>query len=231
MTISQLVRFKLLSTLPRKHLQRIRALAVTRDFEAGQQIFSKADTAHHIFFVVSGQVKIFCQSASRKRKTFAYFGPGDIFGEMGVLLDTSRSASAVSVAKSRLLILSTKDFRRFLLSDPGVTLKLLKTVAERLRFADEEIESLLFRNILGRVSKAVHDLGCHHGVWRRRGLVLRQRYTHQELADLVGTTREPLSRALASLRRAGLLEMQEGRIRIPNPKKLESLIRTSAGNS
>lgn len=231
MTISQLVRFKLLSTLPKRHLRRIRALALTRDFEAGQQIVGKGDTAHHIFFVVSGQVKIFCQSSARKRKTFAYFGPGDIFGEMGVLLDTSRSASAVAVERSRLLILNNKDFRRFLLSDPGVMLKLLKTVAERLRFADEEIESLLFRNILGRVSKAVHDLGCHHGVLHRRGLVLRQHYTHQELADLVGTTREPLSRALATLRRAGLVEMEAGHIRIPNPKKLESLIRTSVATS
>ncbi|HAH07271.1 MAG TPA: hypothetical protein DCM05_12235 [Elusimicrobia bacterium] len=229
MTISQLVRFKLLSTLPRRQLRRLRALAVTREFAPGQLIFSKCEAARHIFFVVSGQVRIYCQSAARKRKTYAYLGPGSIFGEMGVLLDSPRTASAQAVGKARIMVVRAKDFKNYLLSDSQASLKLLKTMAERLRHADEEIEGLLFRNILGRVSKAVHDLGCHYGTPHQRGLLLSQHYTHQELADLVGTTREPLSRALATLRRAGLIDVDGGRLFIPNRKKLESLIRASAG--
>jgi CRP-like cAMP-binding protein len=229
MTISQLVRFRLLSTLPKSQLRRLRALASTKDFAPGELIFSKSEAAHHIFFVASGQVRIYCQSAARKRKTYAYLGPSDIFGEMGVLLDSPRSASAQAVGACRLLILNKRDFVRFLLSDTKTMLKLLKTIAMRLRHADEEIESLLFRNVLGRVSKAVHDLGCHYGAPHQKGILLSKHYSHQELADLVGTTREPLSRALATLRRAGLIDMDGGRLFIPNRKKLESLIRSSAG--
>jgi CRP/FNR family transcriptional regulator len=229
MTLSQLVRFRLLSTLSAKQLRRIRALSSTRDFSAGEHIFGKSETAKHIFFVGSGQIKIYCRSAARKSKTFAYLGPGDIFGEMGVLLGAPRSASAQAVVKSRLLILRNRDFQKFLLSDAGVTLKLLKTVAERLRRADEEIEGLLFGNMLCRVSKAVLNLSSSGQTPRRKGLLIKQRYSQQELADLVGTTREPLSRALAALRRADLIDVQGGHIRIVDADRLQSLIRTCAG--
>ncbi|MFA6028739.1 MAG: Crp/Fnr family transcriptional regulator [Elusimicrobiota bacterium] len=227
MTLSQLHRFALLRTLPKTQLQRILKLAKTRDFAAGQLVFSKSETANHIFFVVSGRVKIYCQSPARKRKTFAYLSAGDIFGEMGLLLHAPRSASAQAVIPSRLLIIRNRDFERFLLSDPNVTLTLLRTVAERLRHADDEIESLLFRNILGRVSKTLHDLAAHCGRPQRRGVLLQERYTHQELADLVGTTREPLSRALAMLRSAQIVDTHEGRFFIPDPKKLAGMIRDS----
>lgn len=229
MTFSQLLRFRLLSTLPAKHLRRIRALSLTREFAAGEHIFGKSDSAEHIFFVVSGQVKIYSRSPARKSKTFAYLGPGDIFGEMGVLLDAPRSASAQAVTKCRVLILRNTDFRRFLLSDAGVTLKLLKTVAERLRRADEEIESLLFGNMLCRVARAVLNLSSRGGLGKRGRPALQQRYTQQELADMVGTTREPLSRALGALRRARLIDTRGGRIQIMDPHRLEALLRTCVG--
>ncbi|MFA6092895.1 MAG: Crp/Fnr family transcriptional regulator [Elusimicrobiota bacterium] len=228
MTLSQLHQFALLRTLPKIQLRRLLAQARTRDFKVGEPVFKKSEAADHIFFVVSGRVKIFCQSPARKRKTFAYLGAGDIFGEMGALLNGPRTASALAVAPSRLMILHNRDFRKFLLSDPNVTYSLLRTMAERLRSADEEIESLLFRNILGRVSKTLHDLARHCGKPYRRGLLLRERYTHQELADLVGTTREPLSRALTLLRNASLIEVREGNFFVPDLVKLSGLIRDAA---
>ncbi len=228
--IQHISRFPLLRSLRPKDLKRIMAFTKMRDFPKGSQIFTKSESADHMFVVLGGRVKIYSQSNTRKRKTFAYLGPGDFFGEMAVLLDHVRSASAQAVADSSLLMIHRRDFHRFLLSDPDVTFQLLKTVSDRLRRADEEIENLLFRNILGRVSKALYDLAGRCGRRFRKGLILDERYTHQELADLVGTTREPLSRALAMLRRADLVGTAEGRIFIPYPKKLESLIRSSSAN-
>jgi CRP-like cAMP-binding protein len=230
-TLSPVCRYAPLRYLPRKHLSELLKYASTREFQAGQMIFSKHETADYIFVVESGRVKIYVESASRKRKTFAYLGPGDIFGEMAVLLDAPRTASAKASEPSRVLILHKDDFRRFLLSNAEATLHLLHTVAARLRRTDEEVCNLLFRNVLGRVSKTLFDLASAYGRAQGRGLVLSRHYTHQDLADLVGTTREPLCRALASLKRAGIIEPTDRGIFIPDPRKLEALIAGSLGGS
>ncbi|HBL17545.1 MAG: hypothetical protein A2X36_04630 [Elusimicrobia bacterium GWA2_69_24] len=226
MPIKSLRRFGLLRTLPLSELRRIARISRMDSFPAGTLIFRKSETAHNMFVVLAGRVKIFSRSGSKKRKTFAYLGPGDFFGEMAVIDNKQRSASAEAVEATRLLIIRKADFRRLLLSDARLCFSMLRAFSARLRQADDEIESLLYRNILGRVAKALHDLANAERIGTGR-LVLRQRYTHQELADLVGTTREPLSRALSILRESGLVESRDGRIVIREPQKLETLIHNS----
>ena len=109
-------------------------------------------------------------------------------------------------------------------SEPKLAFYLLRTVCERLRQANEEIESLLFRNMLGRVSRTLSLLGAR-GRRFQGGRLLKESYTKSELADLVGTTREPLTRAMASLRRAGHVDVLQGRIFIRDPRRLAALCR------
>jgi len=225
-----LKKIPLFRNLRASDLNRVRAIAKVQEFSPGSIIINKTEKAQHMFLVLSGRVKIFCYSNARKRKTFAYLGAGEFFGEMAVIVDKDRSAYVEAVDACRLIIIRKADFRSLLTSDARLCFNLLKAVSERLRRADEEIESLLFRNILGRVAKLINDLAKGRGSKRfRDGLLLRQKYTHQELADLIGTTREPLSRALAMLRRADLVDSQNGLIHIIDPKKLQNLIHTSVG--
>jgi CRP/FNR family transcriptional regulator, cyclic AMP receptor protein len=212
-----------LSALPKKDLERIYKIAKTREFRPGEPIFTKAEAAEHMFVVLSGRVKIFTHSSGKKRKTFAYLLPGEFFGEMALLEGKTRSASAQAVDPSRILLIGKAEFKRLLISDPDLTYYLLRTVSERLRRANEEIEDLLFRNILGRVSKALFDLGRRHGKAEGPSVTLGDKYTHQELADLVGTTREPLTRALSTLRRANLIDVRDGRYLIKDAAKLGAL--------
>lgn len=226
MLLAHLKRFGLIGLLPAAAQRRLLAISRQENFGPGDRIFSKADAAEHMFVVISGRVKIFLSRGSRRRKTFAYLGAGDFFGEMAVITGKSRSASAEAVDATSLLLIRKNDFRRIIEADPKLCLYMLSAVSERLRLADEEIEDLLFRNVLGRVAKALRDLG--RGL--RRGdppFELPRRYTHQELADMVGTTREPLSRALAALRRAGLIDMHERRVTLLDPAKLDQIISAS----
>ena len=224
---THLKRFSLLSRLAPKELKRIHALSKEVSFKAGQMIFQKAEDGAQMFVVLSGRIKIFSRSGWKKRKTFAYLEEGDFFGEMAVIEDKTRSAAAMAVEASRLLLIPKRDFRSLLLSDAKLTFALLRAVSERLRASNEEIESLLFRNILGRVAKMLYDLS---GAKRRRQtgpLTIPQRYTHQDLADLVGTTREPLSRALTILRKGDFVTTKNGLFVLPDPKRLESLIQSA----
>jgi len=212
-----------LSALSAKHLQEVYRLAEEVSVHTRQSLFAKRQDSDAMYIVLSGRIKIFTNSASKKRKTFAYLTEGEFFGEMSLLEGTTRSAAASAVEPSRLLMIRKKDFQRLLASDPKLALYLLQTVCERLRRANEEIEGLLFRNILGRVAKAMLELGRRSGEAHGTALILKDRYTQQELADVVGTTREPLTRALSTLRRAGLVAQHEGRYTIPAPEKLAGL--------
>jgi len=221
---TQLKNFALLAKLPPAELKRIHALSKELSFKAGQMIFQKSESGAQMFVVLEGRIKIFSRSGWKKRKTFAYLEKGDFFGEMAVIEDKARSAAAMAVSPSKLLLIPKKDFKKLLMSDAKLIFDLLKAVSDRLRKANEEIESLLFRNILGRVAKTLFDVA---GAKKRRGsgpIIIKQRYTHQDLADLVGTTREPLSRALAILRKGEFVSTKDGLIVLPDPNRLEALI-------
>lgn len=212
----------LLSQLTSRDLKEVYKISRISEYGPGERIFSKSEAAQQMFIVLSGRVKIFTISPGRKRKTFAYLQPGDFFGEMALLEGKTRSASADAVTYSRLLVIRKLDFKRLLASDPDLTYYLLRTVCERLRRTNEEMESLLFQNILGRVAKTLCNLS-KRGEKLDEGLILSEPYTQQELADIVGTTREPLTRALTTLRRAQYIDTRGGRYWIKNPVKLEAL--------
>jgi len=215
-------RIHFVSALPPAELRRITRIATKQDFRAGEIIFSKAASGNRMFVVISGRVRIFTSSEAKKRKTFAYLSPGDFFGEMALVDGHTRSASAQAVEDSRLAVIGKSDFKGLLLSEPKLCFFLLRTVSERLRQANEEIENLLFRNMLGRVSGTFHAL-LRRGRKFRGGVLLKNQYSQQELADMVGTTREPLSRALSTLRRAQILDMHHGLYFIRDPQRLAEL--------
>ncbi|MBI5239311.1 MAG: Crp/Fnr family transcriptional regulator [Elusimicrobia bacterium] len=222
MDLKLLRRIHFLNALPPAELRRIARLAREEDFRAGETIFVKSESGGRMFIVSSGRVRIFTSSSAKKRKTFAYLSPGDFFGEMALVDGHTRSASAQAVADSRLVVIRKSDFKDLLLSDPKLTFFLLRTVSERLRQANEEIENLLFRNMLGRVSGTLNAL-VRRGRKFRGGVLLKDHFTQQELADMVGTTREPLSRAISTLRRAQILDMHRGHYFIRNPRRLSDL--------
>lgn len=220
-----LKRIPFLSALSPAHLREVYRLAREIDVPAGAPVFAKRQDADAMFIVLSGRVKIYTDSAGRKRKTFAYLTEGEFFGEMALVEGLPRTASAQAVEDSRLMLIYKKDFERLLVSDPRLSLYLLKTLCARLRHANEEIEGMLFRNVLGRVAKVVLELAQRSGEpWNSGGRALTRKFTQQELADLVGTTREPLTRALSSLRRAGLVATTaDGRYAVPATDKLAGL--------
>ncbi|MBI5200089.1 MAG: Crp/Fnr family transcriptional regulator [Elusimicrobia bacterium] len=224
MSLALLRSSPLLRSLPPAALRRVLKFARWREFPAGMDVFTKYDQASHLFIIGRGRVKIFSASAGKKRKTFAYLGVGKFFGEMALLEGRERSASAQAVEDTQLLLIHKRDFKAMLLEDSKLAVTLLHVLSDRLRRANEEIEGLMFRNVLGRVSKTLITLAEQSGKRWRGGMLIGGKFTHQELADLVGTTREPLSRALAALRRADLVEVRHGQLFLRDPRKMRDLV-------
>ncbi len=176
--------------------------------------------------LVSGRVKIYT-SAGAKSKTFALLDPGDFFGEMALLGEPTRSASARAILDTELLVLQRKDFFRFLKDDATLTLTVLQTLCSRLRRADKEIEMLTFQNVIGRTALTLTELETKYGKPHAGGGVLIDAdITQQELADLIGTAREMVTRVLTKFRKISAIafDKSSGKIVVVNREKLKNCI-------
>lgn len=201
-------------------LKRIASISKLQTFAKGAQILSKADAGKHLFVVQKGKVKIFTTSDQRKRKTFAYVGPGQFFGEMALLDGKVRSASAQAAEKTELIMIGKEAFKELIDRDTKFTFSLLRTMVTRLRLANEEIERLLFSNIVGRLAQKILDLSGAKPDKAGKPVTL----TRQEMADFVGTTREPLTRAIGLLKRRGSIVLKGGKIVVADYAKLADLL-------
>lgn len=208
----------------RRELSKIHRIARLRRFRKEELIFSKQQSGSSLFIVVAGGVKIYAVSRTGRTKTFAFLKRGDFFGEMALLNGKIRSASAQAMRDTELLMLHKRDFRRLLQSESHLTLKVLRTLSERLRRANQEIESLTFQNVLGRVIGVLLDLSRRHGKKTAQGVLIRLEMTQQELADLTGTARELITRALGTLRKTGCIENQDNHLLIRDPNKMRSFL-------
>lgn len=218
MTAKILRKVSFFSHLRNLELHRIMSIASSKKYKAGEIIFSKEQIGNHLFVVKSGSVKIYTSPGFARKKTFAYLNEGNFFGEMALLGGRVRSASAQAITDCELLVIPREKFKKIISTDIEFTLGMLHTLSERLRMANREIESLLFQNVLGRLVRTLVDL-C--GAKRQCPITLE--LSQRELADFVGTTREPLSRALAMLKRSEMVDSGNKRIIVKNLSRLKAI--------
>ena len=221
-----LSRVSLLKGLSSKLLSKISSYAHFHHYRRGERIFSEDSSGECLYVLVSGRVKIYTSAGSRS-KTFALLEPGDFFGEMALLGEPTRSASARAILDTELLVLQRKDFHRFLKDDSVLTLTVLQTLCSRLRRADKEIEMLSFQNVIGRTAITLAELETKYGKPAQGGGVLIDAdLTQQELADLVGTAREMVTRVLSRFRKMNAISFEKptGKIIVLNRDKLKNCI-------
>ncbi len=205
-------------------LQVIGRIAKTREMKKGETIFSKSSPGDSLYIVSKGRVKIFIQSATGKTKIFDYLEPGDFFGEMALFSSLDRSAAAKAVEPSTVIIIHAKDFQGILRTRPDMSLSMLKTLCIRLRRADQEIESLSFNNVLGRIAKILLDLSDRYGKKTPAGVMIKMPLSHQELADMAGTAREMVTRVLNRFKRTGCLSIEGKTVTLTDPAKLQGWV-------
>ena len=192
---------------------------VTRHFPAGKQIFEAGDLGAALYVVQSGRVRIYRTYLDGRERMFAYLGPGEVFGEMSLLDDQPRSASAESVEETILLVLYQDAYWSLVRKWPEILHNLAVILARRLREADLELEVLSFEEARGRVAYALTKLRR-----QRYGDGTKMRLTHMELAQLSGTSRETVTRVLHALRDEELVRMGSGFVEILDPQGLEEVL-------
>ncbi|HEY2028286.1 MAG TPA: Crp/Fnr family transcriptional regulator, partial [Myxococcales bacterium] len=157
--------------------------------------------------IASGKVKVVLYGETGREIILSILRKGDFFGEMSLLDRQPRSANVVAVEESELLCLDREAFQTHLAAHPTTSLAVLAEMSRRLRHADEVIGDLALLDVYARVARTVRELAQKQGEPVDGGLLIKERPTQQEIAGLIGTSRETVSRALSDFARRGLLEM------------------------
>lgn len=174
----------------------------------GNTLFKEGDDGDHLYIVASGKVKLGTKSQDGRENLLMILGPGDMFGELSLFDSGPRTATATAVTESRLLSLGQEKVIPWLKEHPDVALQLLSRLATRLRRTNEVVGDLVFSDVPGRVAKALIDLGVKFGVQRDEGLHVNHDLTQEELAQLVGASRETVNKALADFAQRGWIRLE-----------------------
>jgi len=200
------------------------ALAVAvgrRRYRRGDIIFQKDEPGHALFIVERGSVRIYVPSAQGNDLILAVMGAGDFFGDLSLLDGRPRSASASATADTTLLALERADFIAMITSRPAAAMAVLEAVARRLRETDEMASDLAFLDVGGRLAKKLLELAATHGVQRPAGgSLIDLPLTQEELANMIGVTRESVNRNLSDFRRMGLIQTQGRKLIVRDAARL-----------
>ena len=222
--IELLRRVPLFSELSDPELERIAQVAIPRSFPNDTRVFHEGDPGDACFIVRTGSCRVTREHPDGRAITLANLGPGAIFGELAMLDGEARSASVEATEDTDLLALPASDMRALIREHPGMAEKLVVALTRRLREANERIARQSFQTVPSRVAGVLDQLLAEDRVAPtvRDGVTIRLRQS--DLAQLAGTSRESVSRFLATLERAGVVQVGRGRVTILEPERLGSYI-------
>jgi CRP-like cAMP-binding protein len=186
----------------------------------GQSLFKEGDDGDHLYVVSSGKVKLGTKSVDGRENLLMILGPGDMFGELSLFDSGPRTATATAVTDAKLLALGQDKVIPWVREHPEVSLQLLARLASRLRRTNEVVGDLVFSDVPGRVAKALIDLGVKFGDKRTEGLFVNHDLTQEELAQLVGASRETVNKALADFAQRGWLRLEARSVMILDYERL-----------
>ncbi len=183
-------------------------------YRRNQEIFHEGDQAHALYVVISGRVGILKSFLDRKESMVAMMESGDLFGEMSLFDEAGRSATARAIEGSELLEIPYPPIRQAIESRPKLLWSLVQLLARRLRQTDDALTDAMFLDVTGRTAKRIIELA---GEADEFVIPL----TQEELAGLIGASRERVNKTLATFVRAGYIEINDRNYRIKNRKQLE----------
>jgi CRP/FNR family transcriptional regulator len=214
----------LFSELEHDELDQIAQVAIPRSYPAETRIFHEGDPGDACYIVSVGSCRVTRQHSDGRVITLATLGPGAIFGELAMLDGERRSASVETVENTELLALPATDVRNLIRSHPEMADKLVVALTRRLREANERISRQSFQTVPSRVAGVLNQLLAEEAVTPivKDGVTIRLRQS--DLAQMAGTSRESVSRFLATLERAGVVQVGRGRVTVIAPERLDAYI-------
>ncbi|HTI63277.1 MAG TPA: Crp/Fnr family transcriptional regulator [Gemmatimonadaceae bacterium] len=206
----------LFSGIDRTELQRFADMTRERFYPRGSVILFENDPGDSLFVVRQGRVKVVLIGEDGREVILGVLGVSDHFGELSLIDDRPRSAHVIAMDDSHLLVLRREDFRKRVEASPAVAWALLSELSRRLRRADEKIGGLVLLDVPGRIARLLLDLADESG-----GSTIEKRLTHQTIAQMIGASRETVSRAMKDFQEANWVTIERRRITLADRPALE----------
>ncbi len=195
------------------------------DAPRGEVIFLEGEPGNSLYIVISGKVKISRKSADGRQNLLAIMGPADLFGELSIFDPGPRTATAVALTDVRLAKLHQSALRPWVKDRPEIALQLLRVLARRLRRTNDALADLIFTDVPSRVAKQLLVLGQRFGTVDGDTVRVQHDLTQQELAQLVGASRETVNKALAEFASRGWIRLDGKTVVILNKDRLANRAR------
>jgi CRP/FNR family transcriptional regulator len=222
-TLELLGRVPLFAELSPQELEPVVSVAIPRTFPKGVRVFHEGDDSDACYVVRSGDLRVTREHSDGRAIALATLSAGDFFGELAMLDGGARSASVETLSDTELLALPAVDMRRVIAAHGEIAAKLIVALTRRLRETNERVARQSFQTVPSRVAGVLAQLIAEEAIPEDRdGITIRM--TQADLAQLAGTSRESVSRFLATLERAGVVTVGRGRVTIVEPRRLRSYI-------
>ena len=200
----------LFSVLPENQLSLLTTLMSRKSFPRGTTIIAAGDQTESLYVVISGRLKVMISDDEGREVILAILGPNEFFGEMGLIDDQPRSASVVALEACELLSLSKRDFKKCLAENFEMAMTVMRGLVTRLREADQKIGSLALMDVYGRVAHLLLEMS--ETVDGQK--VVTRKLAKQDIAKMIGASREMVSRVMKDLQSGGYIEVRPGSIHL-----------------
>lgn len=187
----------------------------------GEVLFSEGEPGDKLYVIESGKLKLGHTASDGRESIIAVLGAGEMLGELSLFDPGPRTATAVAVTPSKVLFMGHEALLPWLVGRPDLAVALLAALARRLRRTNEALADLVFSDVPGRVAKALLDLGSKFGEEAADGLVVRHELTQEELAQLVGASRETVNKALADFSQRGWIRIEQRSVTLLDLERLD----------
>jgi len=208
----------LFSQLAPVELQRVVEVVRERAYPKNSVILFEDDPGDALYVVAEGQVKVVLIGEDGREVILSVLGSGEFFGEMALIDDEPRSAHVIAMEDSSLLVLRREEFQGILRQSPGIAVALLRELSRRLRRVDEKVGSLVLLDVNGRVAQLLLELADEE----KDGARITRRLTHHTIAQMIGSSRETVSRTMRELVDKGLIHVSRRDIEIRDRPGLEA---------
>lgn len=224
-SVHYLKQIPIFAALSEDQLLPIHNVTTVRQVSRGQVIFFEGDPGEGFHYVKSGKVKIVKMADDGREHIIKILTPGDLFGEVLLFNNHSYPATAVAVEDSLIGVIRNADLERLVLNNNLLALQLIKALSQRLLYAQQKIKNLALDDVAARTAETLLRLARDYGRLNRQGsIVISLDLSRQDLASLVGTTRETVTRQLSLLKKEGIIDFVGTDVVILKPAELHSLL-------
>ena len=218
-----LKKIALFQDLPAAVLGRMGDVVELKEIRRRQVIYLPGDPGGTVYFVNGGRIKISKVTRDGKELTLAYRGPGDIFGELALLEGGPREEMAEAMENAMVTEFPTGEFEKLVQAHGMLGYRLTKVMLARRREVENKVEQLIFKDVNAKLAELLLRLGNEYGVASGRGTLVALKITHQEMANLIGSTRETVSLTLSQFKRKGLIQTDGRKVIISDREGLRAL--------